>query len=58
MSAGPAFPPTWNLAAPTPSGERIAVATALSNAPTPDAAMIPPTFTALVSSITYTASDI
>ena len=48
MSAGPALPPTWNLDEPTPSGERIAVATAFSNLVLPTAAIMPPTFTAPV----------
>ncbi len=56
MSAGPAWPPVWNAARPTPAGEVMAQATACSNGVTPRAAMIPPTSSAPVSARISTAS--
>ena len=55
MSAGPAPPPVWNAAEPTPALEVIPHATACWNGVTPSAAMTPPTSAAPVSARVATA---
>ena len=56
MSAGPASPPVWLAAAPTPAGEVIAQATAHWKGVIPSAAITPPTSAAPVSSSVRTAT--
>lgn len=55
VSAGPASPPVWKAALPTPIFDVMAAATASSQAFSPSACMMPPTFCAPVSSRSRTA---
>ncbi len=56
MSTGPAPPPVWNAAEPTPALEVMAQATAWPKVVTPAAAIIPPTSAAPVSVSAATAA--
>ncbi len=55
MSAGPARPPVWKAALPTPSLDVMAAATAFSQSVSPSAYMMPPTLAASISPSSRTA---